>query len=240
MCGRFRVARKKEILEAEFGADVADDDQDWVPRYNVAPGQEIAVVRQDSAQPVRRLSQMRWGLIPSWTNDPSIGYKMINARSETVATMASFREPFRSQRCLIPADGFYEWKRAGKEKLPFCFTLLDEAVFAFAGIWDRWKDPQGKWIETCSILTTKPNELVQDIHDRMPVILARDLYDVWLDPGFCKVSELQPLLKPYSAEAMRRYRVSQRLNQVKNDDAECVAEINPAVSESRESGPLLY
>ena len=240
MCGRFRVARKKEILEAEFGADVADDDQDWVPRYNVAPGQEIAVVRQDAAQPVRRLSQLRWGLIPSWTNDPSIGYKMINARSETVATMASFREPFRSQRCLIPADGFYEWKRAGKEKLPFCFTLLDEAVFAFAGIWDRWKDPQGKWIETCSILTTKPNELVQDIHDRMPVILARDSYDVWLEPGFCKVPELQPLLKPYSAEAMRRYRVSQRVNQVKNDDAECVAEINPAVSESRESGPLLY
>ena len=123
MCGRFRVARKKEILEAAFDADGALDDSDWVPRYNVAPGQEIAVVRQDAVKPVRRLSQMRWGLIPSWANDPSIGYKMINARSETVAAMPSFREPFRSRRCLIPADGFYEWKREGKQKLPFCFTM---------------------------------------------------------------------------------------------------------------------
>jgi putative SOS response-associated peptidase YedK len=140
----------------------------------------------------------------------------------------------------IGNDGSLLDKRAGKEKLPFCFTLADEAVFAFAGIWDHWKDPQGKWIESCSILTTKPNELVQDIHDRMPVILARDAYDVWLDPGFHKVAELQPLLKPYPAEAMRRYRVSQRINQAANDDAVCAAEIDPAVSESRESGPLLY
>jgi putative SOS response-associated peptidase YedK len=239
MCGRFRIARKKEILEA-FDVDGALDDLDWVPRYNVAPGQEIAVVRQDKAEPVRCLSQMRWGLIPSWTNDPAIGYKMINARAETVATAPSFREPFRSQRCLIPADGFYEWVRSGKEKFPFCFTLMDEGVFAFAGIWDRWKMSQGQWIETCSILTTKPNRLVLDIHDRMPVILSRDMYDLWLDPGFTKVDELQPLLKPYPADAMRRYRVSQRVNQVKNDDAECVAEIDSALNESRESGPMLY
>lgn len=241
MCGRFRIARKKEILEAEFDAEVLGDDQDWVPRYNVAPSQDVAVVRQDAERPVRQLSQMRWGLIPSWTNDPAIGFKMINARSETAATMTSFREPFRLRRCLIPADGFYEWKREGKAKLPFCFTLADEGVFAFAGLWERWKNPQGQWIKSCSILTTTANELVRDIHDRMPVILPRDVYDVWLDPGLKEVSELQPLLKPYPAEAMRRYRVSQRVNQVKNDDAECSVEINPAqVSESRESGPLLY
>jgi len=164
MCGRFRLARKKEILEAAFDADGAWDDLDWVPRYNVAPGQDIVVVRQDVAQPVRVLAPMHWGLIPSWSNDASIGYKTINARAETVATMPSFREPFRLRRCLIPADGFYEWKRAGKEKLPFCFALADGGVFAFAGIWDRWKTPQGPWIESCSILTTKPNELVRDIH----------------------------------------------------------------------------
>jgi putative SOS response-associated peptidase YedK len=241
MCGRFRVARKKEILEAAFDADVQNDDHDWVPRYNVAPGQEIAVVRQDAVQPVRRLSQMRWGLIPSWTNDPSVGFKMINARSETASTMPSFREPLRLRRCLIPADGFYEWKREGKAKLPFCFTLADESVFAFAGLWEPWKNPQGRWIESCSILTTTPNELVRDVHDRMPVILSRDAYDIWLDPGFSKVSELQPLLGPYPAEAMRRYRVSQRVNHVINDDAECAAEIDPAqLNESRESGPLLY
>jgi putative SOS response-associated peptidase YedK len=227
MCGRFRLARKKEILEEAFDADcVLDDDLDWVPRYNVAPGQEIGVVRQDAAQPVRHLSQMRWGLIPSWTNDPSVGFKMINARSESVATMPSFRELFRLRRCLVPADGFYEWKREGKQKLPFCFTLADESMFAFAGIWDRWKNPQGRWIESCSILTGPPNELMRDVHDRMPVILERDAYEIWLDPGFQEIPELQLLLKPYSTVPMRRYRVSQRVNQVTHDDAECTAEID--------------
>jgi putative SOS response-associated peptidase YedK len=228
MCGRFRIARKKEILEEEFDAEVLDDDLEWVPRYNVAPSQDIPVVRQDAAQPVRQLSQMLWGLIPSWTNDPSVGFKMINARSETAASAPSFREPLRLRRCLIPADGFYEWKREGKAKLPFCFTLADESVFAFAGIWERWKSPQGQWIKSCSILTTTANQLAKEIHDRMPVILPRDAYDVWLDPGFQNVQELQPLLKPYPAEAMRRYRVSQRVNQVANDDAECAVEIDPA------------
>ncbi len=225
MCGRFRVARKKEILETAFDADGALDELDWAPRYNVAPGQEIVVVRQDAAKPTRRMSQMRWGLIPAWASDPSIGYKTINARAETAATMPSFREPFRARRCLIPADGFYEWKRERKQKLPFCFTLLDESVFALAGLWEGWKSPQGQLIESCTILTTTPNELMRDIHDRMPVILARDRYDLWLDPGFKKVEELQPLLKPYPAEAMRRFRVSPRLNQVNNDDPECAAEI---------------
>jgi putative SOS response-associated peptidase YedK len=226
MCGRFRIAKKKEILEEAFEVDDAADDGDWAPRYNVAPGQEIAVVRQDATNPVRLLSRMRWGLIPSWAKDPGAGFKMINARSETAADMPAFREPLRSRRCLIPADGFYEWKREGKEKLPFCFTLVDEAVFAFAGLWDEWKGPQGQMIATCSILTTTPNRLLQDIHDRMPVMLERDAYDVWLDPGFRRVEELQPLLKPYPAEAMRRYRVSQRVNQVKNDDPECTAAID--------------
>jgi putative SOS response-associated peptidase YedK len=228
MCGRFRLARKKEILEAEFDADSALDDLDWVPRYNVAPGQEIAVVRQAANRPARLLSTMRWGLIPSWAKEPSVGYKMINARSETVAVRPSFREPVQSQRCLIPADGFYEWRREVKQKLPFCFTLTDDSVFAFAGLWDRWRSPQGQFIESCTILTTTPNELLKDVHDRMPVILAHDAYDLWLDPGFKKVEELQPLLKPYAADAMRRYRVSQRVNQVKNDDPECAVEIEAA------------
>jgi putative SOS response-associated peptidase YedK len=226
MCGRFRVARSKEILEEAFDAD--GESLDWVPRYNVAPGQMIAVVRQDAAQPVRRFAQLRWGLIPSWMNDPSVGYKMINARSETVSAKPAFRELMRTRRCLIPADGFYEWKRVGKEKLPFCFTLTDEPVFALAGLWERWKSPQGPVIESCTILTAAANELMCDIHDRMLVILGRDAYDLWLDPGFNRVDELRPLLRPYAADAMRRYRVSQRVNQVKNDDAECAAEIDAA------------
>ena len=141
------------------------------------------------------------GTDPLWTYDSTIGYKMINARSETVAAKPSFREPLRRQRCLIPADGFYEWKREGKQKLPFCFTLASDSVFAFAGIWDRWKSPLGQSIESCSILTTTPNELMQDIHDRMPVILSPDAYDIWLDPGLRNVEELQPLLKPYPPES---------------------------------------
>jgi putative SOS response-associated peptidase YedK len=228
MCGRFRVARKKEILEAAFDAEDDWTGLDWKPRYNAAPGQLIAAVRQDADEPRRRMSPLRWGLIPAWASNASIGYKMINARAETAATRASFREPLRRRRCLIPADGFYEWKHEGKEKLPFCFTLQDEAVFGFAGLWDRWKNPQGETVESCTILTTTANELLRDVHDRMPVILAPDAYDLWLDPGFTKVEDLQPLLVPYPAAAMRRYRVSQRVNQVKNDDAECAAEIAAA------------
>jgi putative SOS response-associated peptidase YedK len=232
MCGRFRLARKKEILEAVFEADAASDDLDWspdyLPRYNLAPGQEIVAVRRDAVQPVRRMSLLNWGLIPSWTRESLSGFKMINVRSETLATKPSFSELLRSRRCLIPADGFYEWKREGKEKLPFCFTLADESVFALAGLWDRWKSPLGQIVESCTILTTNPNELTRDVHDRMPVILPRDAYGTWLDPGFTHLPELHSLLKPYPALAMRRYRVSQRVNQVKNDDAECAAEIEAA------------
>lgn len=225
MCGRFRVAREKEILEEAFGAVDGLDEVDWVPRYNVAPGQEIVALRQSATEPRPRLARLRWGLIPAWAKEPSIGYKMINARSESVITKPSFSEPLRTGRCLIPSDGFYEWKREGKLKLPFCFTLADESIFAFAGLWDRWRSPQGDLIESCTILTIRPNELVQDIHDRMPVILTPEAYEQWLNPEFNKVAELQTLLKPHPAEKMRRYRVSQRVNQVANDDAECVAEI---------------
>jgi putative SOS response-associated peptidase YedK len=171
---------------------------------------------------------MRWGLIPSWASEPSIGAKTINARAESAATTPSFRDAFRLRRCLIPADGFYEWKREGKQKLPFCFALSDDSVFALAGIWERWKSPQGQAIESCSILTTTPNELMQEIHDRMPVILARDAYESWLDPGVREIAEVQSLLKPYPAEKMRRYRVSQRINQVANDDAESAADVDNA------------
>jgi putative SOS response-associated peptidase YedK len=234
MCGRFRLARKKEILEEEFGAEAVGDELAWAamssPRYNVAPSQQIPVLRQDalrqdSTTPRRTLSPMLWGMIPSWSRDAAIGYKTINARSESAASRPAFREPLRTQRCLIPADGFYEWRREGKQKFPFCFTMADNSLFAFAGLWDRWRSPQGEIVESCTILTTRPNELLREIHDRMPVILSRRHYDLWLDPGFHSVTELRPLLAPFPAEQMRRYPVSQRVNNVKYDDAECAEEI---------------
>ena len=173
---------------------------------------------------------------------------MINARAETAAVRPAFRDALRARRCLVPADGFYEWKREGKRKLPFCFTVTGDAttgdaVFAFAGLWERWRTPQagvpgkpavglagveGQTLESCAILTTTANALTQNVHDRMPVILSPEAYELWLDPGLHNIAELTALLKPYPAPAMRRYRVSERVNQVQNDDEECAAEIGAA------------
>jgi putative SOS response-associated peptidase YedK len=219
MCGRYRLSRRKQLVEEYFGA--VSEEYEWSPRYNVAPTQPVLTIRQDSREPVRKLSTMRWGLVPSWAKDPGIGYKTINARAETLATTASFREPFKSQRCLVPADGFYEWKREGKTKHPYCFEVNDGELFAFAGLWDRWRDPHGDVVESCTILTTTPNSLLADIHDRMPAILKPDDYDLWLDPSFRNPASLSELLKPFDASPMRRYPVSTRVNQVQNDDVDC-------------------
>jgi putative SOS response-associated peptidase YedK len=218
MCGRYRLSRRKQLVEEYFGAVSRDDD--WNPRYNIAPSQPVVTIRQDAREPVRTLSTMRWGLIPSWSKDPSIGYKTINARAETVATTPSFREPFKSQRCLVPADGFYEWKREAKTKQPYCFEVNDGELFAFAGLWDRWMNPRGELIESCSILTTTPNSLLADIHDRMPVILSPENHDLWLDPGLSNTSSLSEMLKPFDPRSLRRYPVSTRVNNVQNDDAD--------------------
>ena len=226
MCGRYRLARKKEILAEYFDVE---NDVDWSPRYNIAPSQSVPVVRQDVTRPVRSFSLIRWGLIPFWAKDAKAGYKMINARAETIAEKPAFREPLLSRRCLIPADGFYEWSKSGKGKSPFCFTLTDDSVFAFAGIWDRWKNPERELVETCSIITISANALLSDIHDRMPVILKSEDHDRWLDPGFKQVDDILDLLKPYQADSMRRYSVSSRVNSVKNDDAGCAEEHIPAM-----------
>jgi putative SOS response-associated peptidase YedK len=196
------------------------------PRWNVAPTQPVPVIRRDSKGPTMRASLMRWGLIPSWASDATIGARTINARSETAASKPSFREPLRKQRCLVPSDGFYEWKRSGKQKQPFCFEVVDGAVFAFAGLWDCWQSADGEAIETCTILTTTPNELLADVHDRMPVILAADQYDRWLDPSMQDAPSAVSLLRPYDPKLMRRYPVSPRVNVVVNDDPECSAPVD--------------
>ncbi len=231
MCGRYRVSRRKQIIEEHFGSAPWDDD--WSPRYNIAPTQPVAVVRQHPREPVRQISTMRWGLIPSWAEDPSVGAQMINARSETAGTKPAFRDALKSRRCLIPADGFYEWKRDGKTKQPYCFEVDEGELFAFAGLWDGWKDANGNWIKTCSILTTIPNAVTSAVHDRMPVILDPDSYDLWLDPGMTNVQVIAELLKPYSAEPMRSYPVSTRINNVGNDDEECSRPVEIAEAQNQ-------
>ena len=217
MCGRYRLSRRKQIVAEHFDASAFDDDCE--PRYNIAPSQPVPVIRQP-ADSKRELSLLRWGLIPSGATDASIGFKTINARSETITTTASFSDPFRTQRCLIPADGFYEWKRDGKAKQPFCFEVGDGELFAFAGLWDRWIDPNGAEVESSTIITTTPNSHLADIHDRMPVILPSGAYAFWLNPAMRDSSVALGWLVPY-AGAMRRYPVSTRINLVENDDAEC-------------------
>jgi putative SOS response-associated peptidase YedK len=218
MCGRFRLGKGKEALKEYFGAQ---GNVDWSPRYNIAPTDRIPTVRQDRKQPVRELSLMRWGLIPCWSKDASGAAGMINARAESAATKPAFRDALKARRCLIPADGFYEWKKLAKSKQPYCLTLRDESIFAFAGIWDRWKAPDGNSIETCAILTGPPNELAATVHDRMPIILPADNYDLWLDPGFTNAKEVAEMLKPLPAGLMKSFPVSTRVNAVKNDDPGC-------------------
>jgi putative SOS response-associated peptidase YedK len=218
MCGRYKLSRRKQLVEEYFDAV---SEPDWSPRYNIAPTQPIPVIRQHPKEPIRQLSVMRWGLIPSWSKDPSAAASMINARSETASTKPAFRDPMRFRRCLIPADGFYEWARTGKAKQPYCFEVNGGELFAFAGLWDRWKSPDGTWIKTCSILTTNPNAVTAPVHDRMPVILDADAYELWLDPGMTNVGAASDLLKPYDARLMRCYPVSTRINSVGNDDEQC-------------------
>jgi putative SOS response-associated peptidase YedK len=219
MCGRYRLSRRKQIIEEHF--DAASGDEDWTPRYNIAPTQPIPVIRQNPKEPVRELSLLRWGLIPSWAKESSIAAKMINARSETASTKPALRDALKSRRCLVPADAFYEWMRTGKAKQPYCFEVGEGELFAFAGIWDRWRNPSGNTVETCSILTTTPNSVTSAVHDRMPVILDPDCYDLWLDPGMRDVAAASELLRPYDARRMRCYPISTRINHVANDDEEC-------------------
>jgi putative SOS response-associated peptidase YedK len=219
MCGRYRLSRRKQIIEEYFGSAPWDDD--WNPRYNIAPTQPVPVIRQHPKEPVRQVSMMRWGLIPSWAKDTSGAARMINARSETAHTLPAFRDAMKLRRCLVAADGFYEWQRRGSAKQPFCFEVGDGELFAFAGLWERWRDPSGQWVKSCTILTTTPNAVTATVHDRMPVILDRESYDLWLDPGMTNVQVVSELLKPYEALLMRCYPVSTRINHVANDDEEC-------------------
>ena len=223
MCGRYRLSRRAEILASYFYAEY--EGMEWEARYNIAPTQTVPVIRQDASEPVRRASWMRWGLVPNWAKDVTVGASMINARSETAVEKPAFKELLQRRRCLIPADGFYEWQKNGKSKQPYCFEMMEKEPFAFAGLWDSWRAPDRAILETCTILTTTPNQLLVDVHDRMPVILPAATYDLWLDPGFQDAAAASEMLKPYDAGQMRRYAVSTRVNNVANDEPECSAPV---------------
>jgi putative SOS response-associated peptidase YedK len=218
MCGRFTL-RTSPVALAEIFALLREPV--WPPRYNITPSQPVAVIRQESG--ARVWSALLWGLIPSWSKDAGMGARMINARAETVAQKPSFRGAFRHRRCLIPADGFYEWKKAGgKTKQPFYIGLHDERPFAFAGLWEHWEAPDGSAIESCTIITTEANDLLHDVHDRMPVILSDEDYDRWIEPQTSNGDELQQLLRPYPSELMACRPISTLVNNPKNDAPECI------------------
>jgi len=229
MCGRYRLTAKERYLCDHFGID---EDFSWTPRWNIAPTQQVPIVRQNAAKGTRSFNLVRWGLIPSWAKDASIAAKTINAMSETAAEKPAFRDALHSRRCLIPADGFYEWQSTGaKQKQPFSIGMFDDSVFAFAGLWDSWRDSSGQFLETCTILTTRPNALVADVHNRMPVILNAQSYDVWLDPKVTNPSLVAHLLNPFDATGMKKYPVSSRVNRPENDDPECAQEVSISASQ---------
>ena len=228
MCGRF--TQRMTWRELHERMDLIGSPLNLRPRYNVAPSQDVAVVR--TADDGRTLAMLRWGLIPAWAREPNIGYKLINARAETAAEKPSFRAAWRHRRCLIPADGFYEWKREGKTRQPWLFGLGDGAPFAFAGLWERWTVPAdtaltgslaerspGDAVETCTILTTAANGTVAPVHGRMPVILPEDAYGPWL------AGEEVPLA-PYPADGMTAHPVSTLVNRPANDDPACVEPVD--------------
>ncbi len=223
MCGRYTLATQLELLEPRFGVDAGSAPS--IPRYNIAPGQMVPVV---SVEHGRNLTMMRWGLVPSWAKDKSVGYRMINARAETVAEKPSFRKALESRRCLVPADGFFEWRKeqGGRVKTPVRFVLKDRSLFAFAGLWERWKQPDGKDLLTYTIITTEANELVRPVHDRMPVILGRDDEGRWLEKPTGKGKPPVELLAPFPADMMEVYEVSTAVNSPKNDIPACIQPVS--------------
>lgn len=220
MCGRFSNRTSAEKIKKEFKVEEAPSVE---ARYNIAPTQKILGISQENGE--REAGIFKWGLVPSWAKDASMGARLINARSETVHEKPTFREAFKRRRCIIPADGYYEWQKTGGRKQPYYFTMRDERLFGFAGLWDRWKSPEGEILETCTILTTEANEKARDIHDRMPVILSASDYDLWLDEDVRKLELLKEPFRPYPSKEMSAYPVSTLVNNVRVDRAELIEQL---------------
>ena len=219
MCGRYELHSHPAAVALAFGLDFPPDIH---PRYNIAPMQDVPVIRMNRAGG-RELAQLRWGLVPRWAKDPSIAVKMINARAETLTEKRAFRNALQRHRCLLPADGFYEWKPgSGRIKQPMHVGMADGAPFALAGLYDRWLSPEGDALDTCTIITTRANAQLATMHDRMPVIIAPQDYERWLDVATADIADL---LEPFPASAMAWFAVSTRVNSVHNEDPDLIARI---------------
>jgi putative SOS response-associated peptidase YedK len=221
MCGRFACNSTEDTIVSEF--NIFEIHKRPVPNYNVAPGQEVLGVMKNEKY---KLVGLRWGLIPSWAKEPEIGYRMINARAETLTQKPSFAKPLKSQRCLIVADGFYEWRKELGKKIPLFVHLRTNRPFGFAGLYDTWQSPDGDEISSCTIITTSPNELIAPIHNRMPVILRPEAREIWLDRNIEDSAKLLPLLKPFEASELEAYEVSPLVNSVKNNNPDLVKPIS--------------
>lgn len=216
MCGRFTLDASAEEIAERFQLPFLPEIQ---PRFNIAPSQQIPVVRRESHG--RALAMARWGLVPHWAKQENMGYSTINARAETVATKPTFRAAFRQRRCLIPANGFFEWRADPRGKQPFLIRLRRGELFAFAGLWERWSS-DGRTVESCTVIVTEANELIRPIHQRMPVILDETHYETWLEPARFDSAKLQELLRPYPADLMEAYPVSTRVNNPRHDAPDCI------------------
>lgn len=223
MCGRFTLTVTWEELLKRFLIDPDAIDPFHAPRYNIAPTQMVAAVIHDGVR--RRIGQLRWGLVPSWARDTTGSAKMINARSETLEEKPAYKTPFLRKRCLIPADGFYEWQRTEGTKKPHRIGMKDGSIFSMAGLYDIWTAPDGSKLSTCTVITTQPNPLMQNIHDRMPVILRPEDESIWISRSTSR-DELKRLLEPYPATEMRATLVGTTVNSVKNETPECIQPIS--------------
>ena len=217
MCGRFTLSSSGKRLREHFALSAVPEE--IIPRYNIAPTQPVLVIPNRSQ---RLLREARWGLVPHWADSLAVGHRMINARAETLATRAAFRAALERRRCIIPADGFYEWKREGTQRAPFFIHPRGGELIGFAGLWDIWRSPHGESVASCTIITTAPNELIAPLHDRMPVILDPKTYDAWLSPRPQPAEALLPLLVPAPSNALEFYPVSPLVNSPNNEDPACI------------------
>ncbi len=230
MCGRFTLTTSSQTVQEVFPQFEIPELE---PHYNIAPTQSVAVIRRARSEQDPSFAMVRWGLVPFWAEDPSVGSRMINARSESVADKPAFKHNFQKRRCLVLADGFFEWMETDGKKQPYYIRLKGGRPFAFAGLWDRWNKVEPA-LESCTVLTTDGNDLIQPLHDRMPVILHTKDVDTWLDHSLQNLADFEPLMQPFPSDLMESYPVNPVVNSVRNDDARCIERYENAAKQERQ------